>query len=51
MRALVVGYGSIGKRHYEILSSFAQIIACDVITKQNLEMIQTYSSLQECNLE
>lgn len=51
MRALVVGYGSIGKRHYEILSSLPQILACDVITKQNLEMIQTYSSLQECDLE
>lgn len=51
MRALVVGYGSIGKRHYEILSSLPQIVACDVITKQNLKTIQTYASLQECDLQ
>lgn len=51
MRALVVGYGSIGKRHYDILSSLPQISACDVITKQNVKMIQTYPSLQECDLE
>jgi len=51
MKALVIGYGSIGKRHYEILSSLSQILSCDVITKQNVKMIQTYPSLQECDLE
>jgi len=51
MQVLIVGYGSIGKRHHEILSSFKEVRRCDVITKQKLLMIKTFQTLQECHLE
>ena len=37
MRVLLIGFGSIGKRHFEILASFEQIAAIDVVTKQNIQ--------------
>ena len=37
MRVLLIGFGSIGKRHFEILASFEQITAIDVVTKQNIQ--------------
>lgn len=47
MKVLIIGYGSIGKRHFEVLSSFDNITSIDVVTKQSLEDIQYYSKLED----
>ncbi|DAB27735.1 MAG: oxidoreductase [Sulfurimonas sp. RIFOXYD12_FULL_33_39] len=47
MKVLIIGYGSIGKRHCEVLSGFKEIESIDIVTKQNLNERKTFSSLQE----
>ena len=47
MRVLLIGFGSIGKRHYEVLSSLCQIRTIDIVTKQTLENKRTFQSLEE----
>ncbi|MFT6906216.1 MAG: putative dehydrogenase [Oleiphilaceae bacterium] len=37
MKVLLIGFGSIGKRHFVILSSFKNVTAIDVVTKQNIK--------------
>lgn len=46
MKALVIGYGSIGRRHVEILSSLEEIDQVDIVTKQEVKNYRTYNSLQ-----
>lgn len=46
MKALIIGYGSIGKRHYEILSSMQEIDAVDIVTSQELDDKKTFNSLE-----
>lgn len=45
MRILLVGYGSIGKRHEEVLSKEASTI--DIVTSQKLEGRNCFGSLQD----
>ena len=46
MKALVLGFGSIGKRHVEILSSLSSISTVGIITRQELQGdYQTYKQL------
>jgi CMP-N,N'-diacetyllegionaminic acid synthase len=47
MKALLIGYGSIGKRHYEVLNELENINSIDIITKQSLSGYRTYKSLEE----
>lgn len=47
MKVLLIGYGSIGKRHEAVLSKFNQIKCIDIVTKQNLPDKTTYLSLNE----
>ncbi len=47
MKVLLVGYGSIGKRHYEILNSFDDISSIDVVTKQDIAELCTFKTLQD----
>ena len=47
MKVLLIGYGSIGKRHEEVLTSFKNIETIDIVTKQNLENKITFKSLEE----
>ncbi|MGB5920478.1 Gfo/Idh/MocA family protein [Arcobacter sp.] len=47
MRVLIIGFGSIGKRHYEVLSSFEGIEAIDIVTKQTLDDKKTYKELEK----
>ncbi len=47
MRVLIVGYGSIGKRHYEILQSFAKVAFISIVSKQDINDISSYKSLNE----
>jgi len=47
LQALIIGFGSIGKRHFEVLSTFDKIVSIDVVTKQSLEDIQYYIKLED----
>ena len=47
MKALIIGFGSIGKRHFNILSGFNEITSIDVVTKQSLAQITHFSKLTE----
>ena len=43
----MVGYGSIGKRHFDILNNFDEVNSIDVVTKQNIDELDTYKNLQD----
>lgn len=45
MKVLLVGYGSIGKRHYEVLSKLPQVDSVDLVTKQNIDDKTCYITL------
>ena len=47
MRILIIGYGSIGKRHYAILKDFKIVKNIDVVTKQNIDNIKTFKILDD----
>ncbi len=46
MKVLIIGFGSIGKRHNEVLLKFPQIQTIDLVTKQNIEDKICYKSLE-----
>jgi predicted dehydrogenase len=50
MKVLVVGYGSIGKRHAEILSGFGEVDQVDLVTKQSVQNYTSYRELSEIPL-
>ena len=47
MKVLIIGFGSIGKRHFEVLSNFVSITSVDVVSKQSIADIQSYSNLED----
>ena len=49
MKVLIVGFGSIGKRHFEILNGFNEIREIHIVTKQMLKDIRTFKKLEEIN--
>ena len=46
MKVLIIGFGSIGKRHYEVLLALPQVQAIDLVTKQNIEDKICYKKLE-----
>lgn len=47
MKVLIIGYGSIGRRHDEVLSTFVGIESIDIVTKQTLKSRVTFPSLEK----
>ena len=47
MKVLIIGFGSIGKRHCEVLSEFNSIEQVDLVTKQIIENRTCYKNLEE----
>ena len=45
MKVLIIGYGSIGKRHYEVLSQLPQVQSIDIVTKQSIDDKTCYKNL------
>jgi len=45
LKILLIGFGSIGKRHYEVLNSFEKVESIDLVTKQDIDNIITYKDL------
>ncbi|MGJ0353779.1 Gfo/Idh/MocA family protein [Aliarcobacter cryaerophilus] len=46
MKVLIIGFGSIGKRHYDVLSQLSEVQNIDLVTKQNIENIVCYKNLE-----
>lgn len=47
MRALIIGYGSIGQRHYDVLTSIGSFEAIHIVTSQTLNDLTTFKTLEE----
>ena len=47
MKALVIGYGSIGKRHCEVLETLVQIDEICLVTSQDMAGKVCYKNLEE----
>lgn len=47
MNILIIGYGSIGKRHESILNSFEEVKRVDIVTRQKLDNKNTFYSLDK----
>jgi len=46
LKVLLIGYGSIGKRHYEVLSQMPQVQSIDLVTKQSIQGKVCYKNLE-----
>ena len=46
LKVLIIGYGSIGQRHFEILQAMKQVTSIDVVSKQNLTHTRTFKTLE-----
>lgn len=46
MKVLIIGFGSIGRRHYEVLLKFPAICKIDLVTRQNIENVVCFNSLE-----
>jgi predicted dehydrogenase len=46
LKVLLIGFGSIGKRHYEVLSKMFLVQTIDLVTKQNIEDKICYKNLE-----
>lgn len=49
MKALIIGYGSIGQRHHEVLLSLNIFETIDLVTKQKIKDSTTYKYLELVN--
>jgi len=49
MKVLIIGFGSIGKRHYDVLSKLSEVQSIDLVTKQNIENKICYINLEVVN--
>jgi len=49
LKVLIIGYGSIGRRHDEVLLNFSEIVFVDIVTKQDINDRTVYKSIQEIN--
>jgi CMP-N,N'-diacetyllegionaminic acid synthase len=47
VKVLLIGFGSIGRRHFDVLKSFPEVSEIRIVTKQELVTEKTYASLAE----
>ncbi len=47
MKVLLIGYGSIGKRHYEVLSKIEMVTTIDIVTAQTLHHLSAYNAIDQ----
>ncbi len=47
MKVLIIGFGSIGKRHFEVIKNFQNIASADIVTKQNVDDIVSFKKLED----
>ena len=46
MKALIIGYGSIGERHHDVLSSMGTFEEIHIVTSQTLNNLTTFTTLE-----
>jgi predicted dehydrogenase len=46
LKVLIIGFGSIGRRHYEVLLKFPTIAKIDLVTRQDIENVVCFNSLE-----
>jgi len=46
LKVLLIGFGSIGKRHYEVLSKLSEVKSIDLVTKQNIKNKTCHKNLE-----
>lgn len=46
MKVLLIGFGSIGRRHYEVLKDFPSVSDVHIVTKQSLTEMTTFLDLE-----
>lgn len=49
MKILIIGYGSIGKRHFEILNTFKSVSCVDLVTNRNTNDAVSFKTLEDVN--
>jgi len=47
LNVLIIGYGSIGKRHFEVLRTFPSVEIIDLVTKQMINDVLTYDDITQ----
>lgn len=47
MKALIIGFGSIGKRHFDILTKLDDIDVVDIVTKQVVDQSKSFKTLED----
>jgi len=47
LKILLVGFGSIGKRHFSILNKFSNVELIHIVTKQDIDISKTFKNLQD----
>lgn len=47
MNVLLIGFGSIGKRHFEVLNTFHKVTSVDVVTRQDVKSITSFKALRD----
>lgn len=47
MKVLIIGFGSIGKRHSKILADFTEVERVELVTRQEIKEFKTYKRLEE----
>lgn len=45
MKVLLIGYGSIGKRHFQVLSKLSSVNKIDIVTRQHIKKVTVYKDL------
>ncbi len=49
MKVLIIGYGSIGRRHEEVLSKIDEIKSVNIVTKQSVDNKKTFNDIKKVN--
>ncbi len=47
MKILIIGYGSIGKRHFDILKAFKGVSSVDLVTNRYIEGIESFKTIED----
>jgi len=50
MNVLIVGYGSIGKRHFDILSQLPEVNCIAIVSRQKVDHIKIFTSLEQVRI-
>jgi len=47
LNILIIGFGSIGRRHFKILKSFQSVNSINIVSKQNIDDVKSFKNLDD----